>query len=98
MSNLDQLEKNSKLVSKVLGVLANSDRLMLLCYISQGEYCVGDLEEKLDIKQPTLSQQLGVLRRNNVVKTRRDGKQIYYSLSDAKSTKIINFLHQLYCA
>ncbi len=61
-----------------LKVLANEDRLLLMCQLSQREMSVGELEEALDIRQPTLSQQLGVLRMEGVVDTRRDGKRIFY--------------------
>ena len=60
-----------------LKLLANEDRLLLLCQLSQGEKCVGELEEQLGIRQPTLSQQLGVLRGEGVVDSRRQGKNIY---------------------
>ena len=80
-----------------LKVLANEDRLLLLCQLSQGEMCVGDLEQALDIRQPTLSQQLGVLRAEGVVETRRDGKRIYYSLADAQLMQVVDLLYRLYC-
>ena len=80
-----------------LKVLANEDRLLLLCQLSQGEACVSELEEHLGIRQPTLSQQLGVLRTEGVVNTRRDGKNIYYSVADAKLLHVVALLHQLYC-
>jgi len=80
-----------------LKVLANEDRLLLLCQMSQGEACVSELEEQLGIRQPTLSQQLGVLRNEGVVNTRRDGKNIYYSVADAKLLHVVALLHQLYC-
>ena len=80
-----------------LKVLANEDRLLLLCQLSQGEMCVGDLEETLGIYQPTLSQQLGVLRNEGVVSTRRDGKNIFYSIADARLLKILAVLYRLYC-
>ena len=60
-----------------LKVLANEDRLLLLCQLSLGEMCVSELEKRLDIRQPTLSQQLGVLRGEGVVLTRRQGKNIF---------------------
>jgi ArsR family transcriptional regulator len=58
----------------LLKVLANPARLLLLCHISQQEYCVSDLERLTEIKQPTLSQQLSVLREKKIVSTRRDRK------------------------
>ncbi|MCZ2496459.1 metalloregulator ArsR/SmtB family transcription factor [Xylophilus sp. Kf1] len=80
-----------------LKVLANEDRLLLLCQLSQGEMCVSELEEALDIHQPTLSQQLGVLRTEGVVNTRREGKKIYYSVADPTLLEILAVLHRLYC-
>ena len=65
----------------VLRALSNEDRLLLLCQLSQGERSVGELEELLDIRQPTLSQQLSVLRAEGLVTTRRDGKYIYYAVA-----------------
>ncbi|MDQ6681027.1 MAG: metalloregulator ArsR/SmtB family transcription factor [Pseudomonadota bacterium] len=80
-----------------LKVLANEDRLLLLCQLSQGEMSVGELEEQLDIRQPTLSQQLGVLRTQGVVATRRDGKRIFYSVADANVMQLLELLYRLYC-
>ncbi len=80
-----------------LKVLANEDRLLLLCQLSQGELCVGDLEERLDIRQPTLSQQLGVLRNEGMVATRREGKRIYYSVADPAALQLLDLLYRLYC-
>jgi DNA-binding transcriptional ArsR family regulator len=80
-----------------LKVLANEDRLLLLCQLSQGEMSVGDLEEALGIHQPTLSQQLGVLRGEGVVDTRRDGKRIFYSVADARVLQVLALLYDLYC-
>lgn len=79
-----------------LKVLANEDRL-LLCQLSQGEMCVSDLEATLGIRQPTLSQQLGVLRNEGVVETRREGKQIFYSVADKNLLKVLELLYRLYC-
>lgn len=84
-------------VVEKLKVLANPDRLLLLCQLSQGERCVSELEEALDIRQPTLSQQLGVLRTDGVVSTRREGKYIYYRVADQKLLRVLVTLYDLYC-
>lgn len=81
----------------VLKLLANPERLLLLCQLSQGEMCVSDLEQALDIHQPTLSQQLGVLRNEGVVTTRREGKNIFYSVADPAVLQILALLYKLYC-
>lgn len=80
-----------------LKVLANEDRLLLLCQLSQGERCVSELEAQLDIRQPTLSQQLRVLRTEGVVATRRQGKHIFYSVADPALLDILALLYRLYC-
>jgi len=82
----------------LLKVLANSDRLLLLCQMSQGEYCVSDLEEMTGIKQPTLSQQLSVLREEKMVSTRREGKQIFYSIASQDALAVMQVLYQQFCA
>ncbi len=80
-----------------LKLLGNEDRLLLLCQLSQAEMCVGELEQALDIRQPTLSQQLGVLRTEGVVDTRRDGKRIYYRIADASVLQVLEVLYRVYC-
>jgi DNA-binding transcriptional ArsR family regulator len=80
-----------------LKLLANENRLLLLCQLSQGEMCVSELEEQLEIHQPTLSQQLGLLRAEGVVTTRRQGKNIYYRIADPAMLDIVAVLYRLYC-
>lgn len=80
-----------------LKLLANEDRLLLLCQLSQGEHSVTALEQQLGIRQPTLSQQLGVLRSEGVVTTRREGKHVFYRVADAALLDILALLHTLYC-
>lgn len=92
------LQRSAEEVGALLKVLANPARLMLLCTLSEGERCVGELEEEAGIHQPTLSQQLGVLREENMVSTRRVGKQIYYSIASPEALEVIKLLHRLYCS
>ena len=80
-----------------LRLLANEDRLLLLCQLALGEMCVGELEAALDIRQPTLSQQLGVLRRKGLVATSRKGKYVYYRVADKAALTLIGTLYELYC-
>jgi len=80
-----------------LKLLANEERLLLLCQLSQGESCVSELEEALGIRQPTLSQQLGVLRNDGVITPRREGKKIYYRVASPELLEILAVLYRLYC-
>jgi DNA-binding transcriptional ArsR family regulator len=81
----------------LLKALANEDRLLLLCQLTQGERNVGELEALSGIRQPTLSQQLGVLREEGMVNTRRMGKYIYYSLASFEVVSLMQTLSGLYC-
>lgn len=81
----------------LLKVLANPDRLLLMCQLSQREMSVGELEEQLGIRQPTLSQQLSVLRENDLVATRRDGKNIFYSVASPQALAVMTVLYQQFC-
>ena len=96
--NLKKMQSSADDACRLMKVLSNRDRMLLLCQISQGEMCVGELEECLDIHQPTLSQQLTVLRNEELVQTRRDGKKIYYSLSNRIALEVMNVLYQNYCS
>lgn len=81
----------------ILKSLANTDRLIILCHLSQAELNVSQIEHLTQIQQPTLSQQLMMLRKSDVVSTRRDGKQIFYSIKDQNLIVILKTLYQLYC-
>jgi DNA-binding transcriptional ArsR family regulator len=93
----DQMRAAAESACALLKVLSNPDRLLLLCELSQGERCVGDLETALAIRQPTLSQQLGVLRDNALVRTRRDGKNIHYSLDSPAAIAVMGVLVEQFC-
>ena len=92
-----QMQAAAREASGLLKVLSNPDRLMILCHLSQGEARVGELEEALGIVQPTLSQQLTVLREERLVSTRRDGKNIYYSLASPRALAVIETLYVQFC-
>ncbi len=82
---------------KLLKVLCNPDRLLLLCQMTQGEFSVSELEAITGIRQPTLSQQLTVLREEQLVTVRREGKQIFYSIASPEAVSVLQVLYKLYC-
>ena len=94
---LTQMQAAAQNACKLMKVLANPDRLMILCQLTLGERRVGELEEQLGIVQPTLSQQLTVLRDEGLVSTRREGKNIYYQLTSAQAVAVLNTLYQQFC-
>jgi DNA-binding transcriptional ArsR family regulator len=85
-------------VASLLKTLANRNRLMIVCTLVEREYSVSQLENELGIQQPTLSQQLTVLREAGIVETRRESKQIFYRLSEQKAAQLVEALHAIFCA
>jgi ArsR family transcriptional regulator len=96
-TQLASLQASAAQACGLLKVLANPARLLLLCHISQQEYCVSDLERMTEIRQPTLSQQLAVLREEQIVSTRREGKQIFYSIASHEALAVMQVLYQQFC-
>lgn len=95
--DLDAMQSAAAQACGLLKTLANPDRLLLLCQLTQGEYCVSELESMLGIQQPTLSQQLGVLREEQLVSTRREGKQIFYRIASQEAMAVMQVLYELFC-
>ncbi len=82
--------------SKLLKAMGNAKRLEILYYLMQGEMSVSELERFIDLSQSALSQHLAVLRKENVVKTRRAAQTIFYSIKSEKATKILQLLDKVY--
>lgn len=95
--DLTVLHDNANRAASLLKSLANPDRLLLLCQLVAGERTVSELEKLTGIRQPTLSQQLGVLRNEALVSTRREGKWIYYRVASREALSILETLYGLYC-
>jgi DNA-binding transcriptional ArsR family regulator len=94
---IDALRTAAGRATRLLRALGNADRLLLLCQLAGGERCVSELESLLDIRQPTLSQQLGVLREEKLVETRRDGKNVYYRIASPQALAVMRALYEQYC-
>jgi len=95
--DLDAMHDAAADAARLMKALANPDRLMLLCQLAQGERSVSELEAGLGILQPTLSQQLGVLREEALVDTRRDGKHIYYRVRSPQALAVLKVLYDQFC-
>ncbi|HWK45513.1 MAG TPA: metalloregulator ArsR/SmtB family transcription factor [Stellaceae bacterium] len=78
--------------SALLKVMGNEHRLMVLCYLSDGERSVGQLEVMIGLSQSALSQHLAKLRRDKLVATRRDRQTIYYSLASNHAVSVMRTL------
>ncbi|MEZ5935318.1 MAG: metalloregulator ArsR/SmtB family transcription factor [Alphaproteobacteria bacterium] len=95
---MDHTEEQVLKAADFLKALANPNRLMILCLLLDKEFAVSELEERLDLRQPTLSQQLARLREDELVTTRREGKQIYYRLASDKVRRTIALLDDMFCS
>ena len=98
MTSTDELRAAAGAATSLLKALANQDRVMLLCQLTEGAHCVSELEERTGIRQPTLSQQLTVLRNEELVNTRREGKQIYYSIASPAALAVLQTLYEQFCS
>ena len=96
-TSLRRLEKNAHKACDLLAAMANTSRLMILCQLADGEKSVSDLQPLIGLSQSALSQHLGVLRRKHLVRTRRAGQSIYYSLASGEASSIMHTLHEQYC-
>jgi DNA-binding transcriptional ArsR family regulator len=94
---ISEMRDSASKACTMLRTLANEDRLLILCQLIDGPRTVGELESLLGIRQPTLSQQLTVLRQESLVSTERNGKYIIYSLASSEVVQIMQTLYRLYC-
>ena len=94
---IEQLAENAQQAEQFLKLMANKNRLMILCSLLQGEQSVGELNQNVPLAQSALSQHLASLRKAQLVATRREGHTIYYSLIDPKVESIITLLYEWFC-
>lgn len=92
-----RLRDNAQTASDFLKAISHEGRLMILCALANGEKSVTEIETMLASRQAAVSQQLSRLRLEGLVTARRDGKQIYYSLTDNRARVIIEHVYELFC-
>lgn len=95
---LEHMHESAEKACVLLKAMANESRLMILCQLARGEMSVSELQDFIGLSQSALSQHLAILRERQLVTTRRDGQQIYYSLASGEAAAVIRTLYQQYCA
>lgn len=95
--DMEKMVKSAEKASNFLKAISHEGRLMILCHLASGEKSVTELEDLLSARQAAVSQQLTRLRLEGLVKPRRDGKAIYYSLTDDRAKQIIEVVYDLFC-
>lgn len=92
------LAKQAADVSRVMNLLGNEKRLLILCHLMmRKEMKVGDIVDALKLSQSALSQHLAKLREDGLVEFRRESQTLYYRIADPRVTKLIRALKKLYC-
>ena len=94
---LDDFMSKARAASSLLKALSHETRLLILCLLSTGERTVSEIEQFLGLQQAVVSQQLARLRMENILQTRRDGRQIYYRIADPQLNELISVLYKMYC-
>lgn len=97
-AELDRMVDNACTASNFLKAISHEGRLMILCHLVTGEKSVTELEELLSARQAAVSQQLARLRLEGMVTPRRDGKTIYYSLTDDRPRRMLETIYDLFCS
>jgi DNA-binding transcriptional ArsR family regulator len=95
---LAAFEESAEAASSLLTAMANAKRLVVLCNLLEGEKTVGHLAEIVGLTLPAASQHLAKMRALGLVKTRRDGQQIYYRLASTEVEAVLKTLYEVYCA
>ncbi|MCV6593135.1 MAG: metalloregulator ArsR/SmtB family transcription factor [Silicimonas sp.] len=95
--DMEKMVKNAQRASNFLKAISHEGRLMILCHLASGEKSVTELEDLLSARQAAVSQQLTRLRLEGLVTPRREGKAIYYSLTDERPRQIIEVVYDLFC-
>ncbi len=95
--SLEAMQEKAAEAADFMRLFSTPSRLMLLCHIAQKERSVGEIQEYLDFKQPALSQQLAELRQAGLVRTRRESRQVYYSIADDRVAAVMEMLMRVFC-
>jgi len=95
--SFDDLKEHATKAARMLKTLSSESRLMILCALESREYSVTELHQQIGLSQSALSQHLATLRREGMVKTRRESQVIFYSLAQSDTTRIIEVLSDLFC-
>ena len=95
--DMEALYENAERATGLLRTMSNQWRLLILCHLSQGEMSVHQLEDVIGLSQSALSQHLAILRRERLVRTRREAQSIIYSLASTEASAVMETLYELYC-
>ncbi|WP_235839662.1 ArsR/SmtB family transcription factor [Cognaticolwellia mytili] len=96
--DIKEMRGNASQVADLLKAMSNENRLLILCHLGEKEMSVNELNNFVDLSQSSLSQHLARLRKDGLVKTRRESQTIFYSIANPSVVKLIGFLHSEFCS
>lgn len=91
------MRQQAESVSALMKVLSHPNRLLILCLLAEHERSVGELAERVGMREAAVSQQLAMLRQLNLVRTRRDGQTVFYAIARDDLSALMAFLYATYC-
>lgn len=94
----EAMDRAAAAACDLLKALASPVRLKILCQLSTGELPVGELAARLAIREPLASQHLALLRKDGLVKARREGRSIVYAIASPAAARVVQTLYELFCA
>lgn len=97
-ADIKRMQEAAGEASQLMKTLGHPGRLMVLCYLVEGERSVGELAEELDMTQSALSQHLARMRSESLVETRRDSQNVFYSVTDGEVRSLIKAMYKIFCA
>lgn len=96
--DMAELQSRALRAAGLLKAMSNPVRLIVLCQLAEGEKSVGELEQVTEVSQSALSQHLALLRQRALVRSRRQGQSIFYSLAGPEAPALLAALYEVYCS
>jgi DNA-binding transcriptional ArsR family regulator len=92
------MDRAAEAACELLRSLASPVRLKILCQLSTGELPVGELAARLGVRETLASQHLALLRKDGLVRARREGRSIFYRIASPAAARVVETLYELFCA
>ena len=94
---LEEIEQRAANAASLLKALSNESRLLILCNLVSGEKCVGELNDRIPLSQSALSQHLARLRKDDLVRIRKEAQTVFYSIASKEAEAVIEVLYNSFC-
>lgn len=91
------MKKNAKAAESMLKILANQNRLMILCHLSENKKSVGELCNLIGISHSAISQHLSRMKKLDLVEDIKQGQEVFYTIKSYEVKAILSTLYLIYC-